>query len=169
MEKKTPTISGSIEDVERIATGADLEKAAETGPEVKSESKLAEPTVADLSGEGQWVRLRDGKEYLVLPLLIDEMPKFVEMAKKVASIKGIPDMVEKKGEMIDIAHFILKQAYPNLPKEEVLKLISMKNIFQLVEIAMNVSAIDLMLGNRQRPSLETLGLDLEPSKDETSL
>jgi hypothetical protein len=135
----------NIEDIEQYATGQALR------PDEKDRDVLkvdrAEPSIQDLAGEGEWISLRDGKKYLILPLLLDDLKLFFQLSEEIAKAETSRDtaiIVEKTG---DAAHLILKQAYPNVKREDVGRLVSTKTVFKMIQVVMGITGLGLVGGN----------------------
>ena len=116
-----------------------------------------EPTkIEDMSGEGVKVKLRDGKEYVIYPLLLKDIKPFMEITEAIynAESQGQGTPIDK---MVESAHLVLRQAYPKMTEEDVAGLVSIKSYKKITEAALDISGIDDLITNAKnltRPSLK---------------
>ena len=116
-----------------------------------------EPTkIEDMSGEGVKVKLRDGKEYIIYPFLLKDIKPFLAITEEIynAESQGQGTPIDK---MIESVYLVFKQAYPQMTKEEVGGLVSIKSFKKITEIALDISGIEDLIANAKnltRPNLK---------------
>jgi hypothetical protein len=141
-----PTVAfENIEDLEKFA-------AEKAGSDVSKVGEKREPSIQDLAGEGEWLTLRDGNKYLILPLLMDDLRKFYALSQEIAKAEVSGNPLVRVERVVEVAYLVLSQAYPNVTREQIEKIVSLKTVFRMIEIVMNVTGVNLIAGNLMRLS-----------------
>lgn len=86
--------------------------------------------------EGRKVRLADGNDYLVKPLLFSQAKKVMPIVKSFSSSSDnvevlSPELLDKT---MDVAYMILKRTYPKITKERLEDLIDLETVKEIFTI-----------------------------------
>ncbi|MBD3194362.1 MAG: hypothetical protein GF317_04855 [Candidatus Lokiarchaeota archaeon] len=102
-----------------------------------------EARLKDMSGEGTWVYLRD-KKLLILPVLMKDFTKLVEMLTNLSNNEGNVDeniFGMDLDKAVEFVHFAVKQAYPDVTFEEIKNLLSFKGFIAIYKAVLDLNNI----------------------------